>query len=77
MSAGSSLRATYSEVHASTDVIAVGSLLQLGALGANYFAEHRIPVKAVLQQAFEIWPPAECPHCAAGAPLESVVAPAA
>ena len=43
MSAGSSLRATYSEVHASTDVIAVGSLLQLGALGANYFAEHRIP----------------------------------
>jgi orotate phosphoribosyltransferase len=77
MSAGSSLRATYSEVQASTDVTAVGSLLQLGTVGANYFAERRIPVKAVLQQAFETWQPAECPHCAAGAPLESVVAPTA
>jgi len=76
MSAGSSLRATYSELHARTDVIAVGSLLQLGTVGANYFAEHRIPVTAVVQQEFEMWSPAECPHCAAGAPLESVVAPA-
>jgi orotate phosphoribosyltransferase len=77
MSAGSSLRATYAALHPHTDVVVVGSLLQLGGVGASYFTEQRIPVKAVIQQAFEVWPPAECPHCAAGAPLESVVAPAA
>jgi len=75
MSAGSSLRATYAELYAHTHVIAVGSLLQLGTVGASYFAEHGISVKSVLQQAFEMWPPTECPHCAAGAPLENVVAP--
>ena len=49
MSAGSSLRATYSEVHASTDVIAVGSLLQLGALGPTT-SPRQDSVKAVLQR---------------------------
>jgi orotate phosphoribosyltransferase len=76
MSAGSSLRATYAELDSRTDVVALGSLLQLGSVGASHFAEQRIPVKTVVKQAFETWPPSECPHCAAGAPLESVVAPA-
>jgi orotate phosphoribosyltransferase len=74
MSAGSSLRATYSALHASTHVVVAGSLLQLGTIGANYFADRGISVKTVVQQAFEMWSPAECPQCAAGAPLESVVA---
>jgi orotate phosphoribosyltransferase len=77
MSAGSSLRATYSELHATTDVTAVGSLLQLGTVGATYFAEHRVFVKTVVQHTFEMWSPAECPHCAAGVALECVVAPEA
>jgi orotate phosphoribosyltransferase len=77
MSAGSSLRATYPDVRPRTDVVAVGSLLQLGTVGADYFAEHKIAVTAVVQQAFAIWPPTECPQCAAGVPLESVGAPAA
>lgn len=76
MSAGSSLRATYSELHGSTDVVAVGSLLQLGTVGASYFGELRIPVRTVVQQAFEMWSSAECPHCANGVPLESVAGPA-
>ena len=77
MSAGSSLRATYAELRSHTDVVAVGSLLQLGPVGADYFAEQRIPVRAVVKHDFETWPPSECPHCAAGARLESVAAPAA
>ena len=77
MSAGSSLRATNSEVFASTDVVAVGALLQLGGVGADHFASLGIPVKTVAHQAFETWRPAECPHCAAGVPLETVAASAA
>lgn len=50
--------------------------MQLGTIGSSYFAEQNVPVKAVAKRAFEIWPPAECPLCAAGAPLEDVVAPA-
>ena len=73
MSAGSSLRATYSELQPRTTVTVVGSLLQLGTVGANYFGERGIPVVAVLQQPFDMWEPAVCPHCAAGEPLESVV----
>lgn len=77
MSAGSSLRATYAEVHPRTEVVAVGSLLQLGTVGADYFAEHGIPVQAVVRQAFEMWPPSNCPQCAAGVPVERLVAPTA
>ena len=76
MSAGSSLRASYAELQAHTEVVAVGALMQLGPIGASYFAELAIPVNAVVQHAFESWAPAECPHCAAGTPLERV-APAA
>ena len=72
MSAGSSLRATCLAVEPCADVVAVGSLLQLGTVGAEYFAARSVPVEAVARQTFEIWSPAECPHCAAGVPLETV-----
>ncbi len=72
MSAGSSLRATHAELCGRSDIIAVGSLMQLGTIGAGFFAERGIPVKAVVQQPFDIWSPAECPLCAAGTPLERV-----
>jgi hypothetical protein len=77
MSAGSSLRASFAELQSHADVVAVGALMQLGSVGANYFAEQNIPVKAVGQHAFDVWSPAECPHCAAGTPLEHVVVHAA
>ena len=72
MSAGSSLRATHAEVHGVTDVAAVGTLLQLGAIGADYFKSIGLPVHAVAQQPFEMWAPADCPQCAAGVPIERV-----
>jgi len=77
MSAGSSLRATYSEVNSRAEVVGVGSLLQLGTVGADYFGALGIPVMAVAQLPFDSWRPTECPHCAAGVPLETVAAPAA
>jgi orotate phosphoribosyltransferase len=72
MSAGSSLRATHAEVHGITDVAAIGTLLQLGAIGADYFKSIGLPVHAVARQPFEMWAPADCPQCAAGVPIERV-----
>jgi orotate phosphoribosyltransferase len=73
ISAGSSLRATYSELHSITDVVAVGALLQLGTVGAEFFAAQHVPVERVVEQPFQMWSPADCPQCAAGVPLESVI----
>ena len=74
MSAGSSLRATHSELRAKGHaVVAVGALLMLGTVGESYFVNQKLPVKAVLTDRFEMWQPADCPHCTAGVPLESLV----
>jgi orotate phosphoribosyltransferase len=78
MSAGSSLRATYAELRAHEALpVAVGALLVLGEVGARHFAEERqLPVEAVLRDGFELWPPADCPLCARGIPLEDPTLPA-
>jgi orotate phosphoribosyltransferase len=73
MSAGSSLRATYAELQAhGAEVVAVGALLVLGDVGAAHFGELGVPVEAVARDEFRMWPPAECPDCAAGIPVERV-----
>lgn len=78
MSAGSALRGTFAELraHGARPVVA-GALLVLGSAGADFFAEHRVAVEAVSRDAYDLWPPAACPLCAAGVPLEDVTAPAA
>ncbi|MEO7966660.1 MAG: hypothetical protein ABIT38_22405 [Gemmatimonadaceae bacterium] len=73
MSAGSSLRATNEELRLHSEVVAVGAILRLANVGADYFALQGVPVTAVVQQAFEIWTPEECPLCRAGTPLERPV----
>jgi orotate phosphoribosyltransferase len=73
ISAGSSLRATDAALRQrGAHVVAVGALLALGHVGTTHFAEQGVPVEAVAHAEFEMWAPAECPHCAAGVPLESV-----
>ncbi len=74
MSAGSALRATEAELRAKKlNVVAVGSLLALGTVGSSYFASRKLPVHSVAADPFEMWLPADCPHCTAGVPLERVV----
>jgi orotate phosphoribosyltransferase len=73
MSAGSSLRATDAALRErGADVVAVGALLILGTVGAKYFADLNVPVESVARGELEMWAPADCPHCAAGVPLERV-----
>jgi orotate phosphoribosyltransferase len=73
MSAGSALRGTYEELlaHDAVPVVA-GALLVLGSTGAEFFAGRGLAVEAVARDDYSLWLPADCPLCAAGAPLESV-----
>jgi orotate phosphoribosyltransferase len=78
MSAGSALRGTFAELqtHGALPVVA-GALLVLGDVGATHFRQRSIPVEAAARDTFELWPPAECPLCAAGMPIEDLAAPPA
>ncbi len=78
MSAGSALRGTYAELcnHGAVPVVA-GALLVLGTAGADFFTASGITVEAVARDDHDLWPPAECPLCAAGVPLENVGEPSA
>lgn len=73
MSAGSALRGTYFELltHGAFPVVA-GALMVLGDTGATFFGERNVAVEAVVRQDYSLWFPSECPHCAAGLPLENV-----
>jgi orotate phosphoribosyltransferase len=71
LSAGSALHGTCVELdaHAATPVVA-GALLVLGTVGADRLAERGVPLESVARQPYDMWPPASCPLCAAGSPLE-------
>jgi orotate phosphoribosyltransferase len=71
MSAGSAARGTYAElqVHGSQAVV-VGALLVLGTAGVDFFQRHGLAVEAMARLPYNLWSPAECPHCAAGVPLQ-------
>ncbi len=73
MSAGSSLRASFTALHElGATVVVVGTLLMLGTVGQQYFAQQNVPTHAVVCDEFDVWPPERCPLCAAGSPLERV-----
>jgi orotate phosphoribosyltransferase len=71
MSAGSAARGTYAELQAhGAHPVVVGALLVLGSAGEDFFLQHGLAVEAVTRLPFSLWPPTECPLCAAGVPLE-------
>jgi len=72
VSAGSSVRATAAVLaEAGATVVVIGTPLLLGDVGARHFAERDIPIEALDRQPLALWPPAECPLCARGVPLDS------
>jgi orotate phosphoribosyltransferase len=77
MSAGSALRGTFSELESYGAMpVAAAALLVLGSAGADFFAQRGIPVLSAIQQEHNLWLPAACPLCAAGAPAEDLTVPA-
>ncbi|MBA3258946.1 MAG: orotate phosphoribosyltransferase [Gemmatimonadales bacterium] len=77
MSAGSALRGTYAALraHGAVPVVA-GAVLVLGSTGSGFFAREGIPVESVTRDGYDLWPPADCPLCAAGVPLQDPAGPA-
>ena len=74
MSAGSALRGTFAALQANAVVpVVAGALLVLGEKGASFFADHGVPVVAAARDDYEMWPPADCPLCAQGVPLETLL----
>ena len=77
MSAGSSLRATLTEIEAHGAIpVVVGTLHVLGTAGATFFTERGLRIETTGRTPFDTWRPAECPLCASGIPLEDSAAPA-
>jgi orotate phosphoribosyltransferase len=73
MSAGSSLRATLTEVDAAgARPVVIGALHVLGGAGVDFFLQRGLNVESVGRGEYEMWRPDSCPLCAAGAPLDEV-----
>ncbi len=75
ISAGSAVRGTYTELRAcGARPVVVGALLQLGSAARRFFDPEGVPLESVVKMDFDLWMPAECPLCAAHAPLEDPAA---
>ena len=72
VNAGSATRATYAALKAlGARPVAVGALLILGDTALPFFEANNLAVESIARLANELWKPAACPLCAAGAPLSS------
>ena len=71
ISAGSSVRATVSELTAAGALtVVVGTMVLLGNQATEYFSARGVPLVALAREKFNLWAPAECSLCLAGAQLE-------
>jgi orotate phosphoribosyltransferase len=74
ISAGSSVRATVSELNAAgASTVVVGTLVLLGSQATEYFSARGVPLVALARQKFNLWEPAECSLCRTGVRLENPV----
>jgi orotate phosphoribosyltransferase len=72
INAGSAVRGTYEDLQkCGAKVVVVATLAILGDTAFPYFKHRNVPVKWLAQLPNDLWPPAECPFCNAGKPLDS------
>lgn len=72
ISAGSSVRATATELEAAgASIIVVGALVILGNEAVEHFSARGVPLVAVTRADFNLWTPAACPRCRTGERLEN------
>jgi len=73
INAGSAVRSSLADLDAcGASVVAIGCLLVLGTAAFEFAAARTIPLETIARLPSELWEPAECPLCAAGAPLQDV-----
>jgi len=74
ISAGSSVRATVSELNAAgASTVVVGTMVLLGSHATEYFSARGVPLVALTCEKFNLWEPAECSLCRSGVWLENPV----
>ena len=74
ISAGSSVRATASELNAAgASTLVVGTMVLLGSQATEYFSARSVPLVALAREKFNLWEPAECSLCRTGVRLENPV----
>jgi orotate phosphoribosyltransferase len=72
MSAGSSLRATFTTLRDVGAIpVVVGALMVLGSKGEAFFRDLGVPVEAVERREYQVWEQAQCPLCASRVPIET------
>lgn len=70
INAGSAVRGTFADLrHCGAEPVAIGSLLVLGDWAPRFAAEEAIALESIAALPNDIWPPAACPLCTAGVPL--------
>ena len=70
INAGSAVRGTLAALgECDANVIAIGSLLVLGAAASQIAQQAGAPLETLAHEPNSIWKPRDCPLCASGAPL--------
>ena len=72
ISAGSACRATLAELReAQAACVVLAALISIGDAARNLAKENGLAFESLWQLPDTVWPPAQCPMCALGAPLSS------
>jgi orotate phosphoribosyltransferase/GNAT superfamily N-acetyltransferase len=73
INAGSAVRGAFADlVDCGAQVVALGTLLVLGATAATFSAERGLTLETLASLKNDLWLPSECPLCGAGMPLDNV-----
>jgi orotate phosphoribosyltransferase len=71
VNAGSAVRGTLDALRAAgATPIVLGSLVLMGSATEHFLAAQKMPMEYIARLPAHLWPPPECPLCAAGVPLE-------
>ena len=72
INAGSAVRGTFAELKAcGAQPVVIGALLVLGTSASSFAAGERVPLESIASLPNPLWPPSDCPLCAARVPLEN------
>ncbi len=73
ISAGSAVRGTFTDlVDCGARPVVLGALFVFGEAAGRFARENRVRLESIARMSFGMWPPADCPLCRAGTPIERV-----
>jgi orotate phosphoribosyltransferase len=73
ISAGSAIRGTFTDLlDCGARPVVLGALFVFGEAAARFASERHVALESIARLSFGMWPPADCPLCRAGTPVERV-----